>query len=134
MEIWLKAQASLSGGAQVSGELVADELAREVEGTSVDVEDSTYDVDSVEVVAGPKSGGRNQAAIDEVLVAVDDLFTVYFERFPIRITPDDTPEPERTSVESEVEHLMFRVRGDLGAEITAAKTRVWKRQQKEAQR
>lgn len=75
MEIYIKVEADREEGKHMSALLVGEELARNLEGESVDVEDSIYNVTSIEVVDMPKkSGAKASTKVEDLVYAVVDKF------------------------------------------------------------
>ena len=96
MELYLKISAERSDGKQMSAEAVGEELVALVEGESVEVEESTFEVTSAELVAGPKTKGPN---IDRILIALKRVSDAYFAEHPIDIDgtggPDNKTDVDR---------------------------------------
>ena len=123
MEIFIKANVDRVEGRQMSTDLVGDELASTIEGESLQVEDSEFEVTSAEAVAGPKQASANPGA---VMLLVDDVLREYSKAHPIVF--DGPADTERTDLERAIERLL--ISSDVGELIRQAKVDAHKRAQK----
>jgi len=124
MKIILAAEVTRNEGVNLSGELVAEELVGLLEGENLQVEDSEYEVMSVEVLASAKE--KKAALGDEALLIIDAMFRRCNEAHPIRLgREDEEVKPiEKGSVDEAVQQLMFA--DGIGPAIQAAKARRYK--------
>lgn len=138
MDVYLKASLDRSEGKQMSAELVAEGLVSQLEGESVDVEDSVFDVTTVEVLDGPKS--KAPALKDDVLFILDETLSMYRDAFPLNIKFGDEDDDvdanskydnltlNQMAFVKSFERLLFS--DALGEAIRQAKARRWKQDQK----
>jgi hypothetical protein len=106
VEIILKVQVDRTEGRQMSAELVGEELVSALEGESLQVEDSEFDVTSVEAVAeakGPKRGASMPSAESKLAKLAD----AYWAARPVHFKwePTDPEDPNRQFT-SEAEALL----------------------------
>lgn len=95
MEIILKVQVDRTEGRQMSAELVGEELVSALEGESLQVEDSEFDVTSVEAVAEAK--GRRSSNMPSLETKLARLADAYWRARPVHFkwSPDDPEDPNR---------------------------------------
>lgn len=122
MEIWIKAQVERIEGKQESAESVGEELVAAIEGESLDVEDSQFEVTSAEAVAGPKS--RSAVNPDKILLALDAVFATMAEEHPMNL---DGPGAPLTRTEQAL--AVLRGSPQVGEAIVGARERYYKSRQ-----
>lgn len=77
MQVFLKLAVDREEGKQMSAELVGEALVDQLEGESVEVEDSTFSITTAEVVANPRGKGgegATNAQLDQAVAWVVDAF------------------------------------------------------------
>ena len=125
MRIYLAVDVDRTEGRQMGAEFVAEELVATLEGESLEVEDSTFEVTTVESVLSVKQGPSGLST-DAVLLALDEVAAAYMAEHPIQL--DGEPGHNRSELEKRIEHLLFS--SGVGELISAAKARRAKAQAK----
>jgi hypothetical protein len=88
--VYLKVDIDRIEGKSMSTELVVEELISEWDMASVQVEDSEYEVQSIEEVENPKARGPKGSG--ELGIILDALVDAYMTAFPLAIGEEDAHE------------------------------------------
>jgi hypothetical protein len=95
--VYLAVEVDREEGKFVSNETVGEELMALIDGESVDVEDSVYNVTSVEVVASPKTASKPVMG-DKDLLLLDEALTLHHQAFPPDLGDDGAAKTSRDNL------------------------------------